>query len=131
MQDVVLLEILLSALTGERVTLDPSTVTEQKEFDNAKVDGKRVRVDTYAKGTNGCAYSVDMQNTFEGGDECLTKRLWYYAARMFSSQPVSAMHYEELKACNVVFFLPKNTIPEKMTLRLNQQRKRAALSKIT
>lgn len=112
MQDIVLLEELLSALTKKNVKLDPDSITEQKEFDVVKVDGKRVRVDTFAKGLDGCIYSVDMQTTYAGGRECLIKRSWYYAARAFSSQPVSDMHYEELKACTVVFMLPNNTPPD-------------------
>lgn len=112
MQDIVLLEELLSTLTGKPVKLDPDSITEQKEFDVVKVDGKRVRVDTFAKGVDGCVYSVDMQTTYAGGRECLVKRSWYYAARAFSSQPVSDMHYEELKACTVVFMLPSITPPD-------------------
>lgn len=105
MQDSVLLKEFMDAVTGENIEFKEDTITAQHELSYAKVDSKRIRLDTHAVDKNGRSYSIDMQRIHSKRSRRTQKRGWYYAAHQYSSQAVTDMRYENLNGVFVTFIL--------------------------
>ena len=105
MQDVVILKAFMDAVTGGNIDFIEETITAQHELSFAKVNSKRIRLDTHAVDKQGISYSIDMQRIHSKTSRRTQKRSWFYAAMQYGSQIVIDMKYEDLKGIYVTFIL--------------------------